>query len=153
YSIVVYNKSNSTEVQTEVQPTPSVNIVKKPDRATVRSNIAGYYKALSNSRIEQLGNYLEDPMQQWFSSTNISLSNVMADSRRYVEKYPFREANINWSTITFKELDGGLLQVTYVMDYRIKRKRLQFWSNYKLFITTVWNGDNKMVSMQEENLK
>ena len=126
--------------------------VPKPDISVIRSKIPAYYFELDQGRLDQLGNYLANPMSRWFNSRDVPLEKVIADSRKYLEKYPFREVNINWETLQFSELEDNLLQVSYTMDYKIKKGKFRFFKKYRLLVTTVWNNQNKVVSMYERQL-
>jgi len=141
YFFTSNDKNDSKIIDKEINSNAEQNI---------KEYVAKYYLALDNNNVEALDYFINNKVDRWFSKSNVSLTNIKKDTKKYLEKYPYRETKIKWETFKFSELPNEDYNVSYSMIYKIKSNIDDDFKQYNLNIKTIWSHNMKIKNMYEE---
>lgn len=127
-------------------------LMQPPDQAEVRDRIEEYYGLVSHDDVQALEKYIRPTVERWYSRSNVSLQEIKKDILRYNAKYTDRVATVDWNTFEVEELTNGAFRAKYEMDYSFRLKDGKQRKNYRLLITSIWDQDLYLVSMNEQKL-
>jgi hypothetical protein len=122
------------------------------DEIKIKKTIENYYKDLSTGNAEILNYYLNPVLDKWYSSYNVSASEVIKSNINYFKKYPKRVINIDWNSFQFTKLPNDDYNVTYLMDYQVTTRFSKKIRSYHLKIFAIWSKDLKLKSLYEEKM-
>lgn len=138
-SIIYFNSERSSSVSKRTQ-------------SKLKGRLTEFYSALGNGNVDLLDYYLEDHLETWYTKRNVSLDYVKRDASRYFRNHPYHVSTIKWETFEANRLPNGDFNVNYNMTYRVKNQREKVHRKYNLFISTIWNKELKIKSLNEKIL-
>jgi hypothetical protein len=110
--------------------------------------IKSYYEILDNSDLENLNEYINPIVDKWYSKSEMALTEIIKQQKRYQIKYPERKTKVIWDTFKVELKDKDYV-ATYQLDYQIRRKDKSVLKKYNLKITSIWDANYKLKWMNE----
>lgn len=121
-------------------------------KATIRERIESYYDEWEAANTDALDLYLNDHIDRWYDHQNVNRDFVKEFVKKYNQKYPIRRIEILWPTYKEEVLPNGAVAASFKMNYKVKSKPSDKFSQYKLAINSLWTSDQKIRSIHEVNL-
>lgn len=117
----------------------------------IKRKTAEYYKNIEIGNIDVLENYIAPKVNRWYDKSDLTLDQIMAETKEYLSKYPKSSTEIRWETFKIEELGDDYL-CTYKLVYKIKTPGKFKDKVFHLKIDAVWGKDLKIKSISEQRL-
>ncbi len=117
----------------------------------LKNKVRKYYTTLDFGNINDLDNYINPTVDNWYNKKNLSLSEIKTQTIKYLKKYPKRETEIQWDSFKVTHLHNNYF-VSYKMIYKILQEGKVNSKIYHLKIQSVWDKNLKLKSISETKI-
>jgi len=118
----------------------------------VKEQISKYYQAIQNNNVEVLDYYLNPILDRWYDRRHVTLKEIKNETAKYYVRYPYQRTDILWDTFQYSLLANGDYNVSYEMNYEVRRASDGELKKFRLKILSIWSQDFKIKSMYEIKL-
>jgi hypothetical protein len=118
---------------------------------TLKQKTAEYYSTIQTGNIDALEDFISPRVDKWYSRSDLTISEIKEDTKRYIKRHPVTSTDIQWDTFNVTPLNDGY-SVTYNMVYKLLRENKGKDIIYHLKIHVVWDKDLRITSMYEERI-
>lgn len=118
---------------------------------SLKQKTAEYYTTIHSGNIDALEDFISPSVDKWYTSSDVTFSEIKEDTKRYIKRHPLTSTDIQWDTFKVTPLAEGYA-VTYNMIYKLLKENKGRDIIYHLKIHAVWDKDLKITSMYEEKL-
>lgn len=150
-----YNDLNDTIISQEEDGSVdeiiiSVDPIQKEQ--AIKNMIENYYR--SRSDCENLSRFFDTEVKQYYSKSNVSISEIQKECASYHGKWRFTEAVIDDASYVFTHHpQQQKVYVDFNMLYRIKQREEDEWILYNIDVSLVVGENNKIERIVERRIE
>lgn len=116
----------------------------------IKNFINDYYR--SRSSCDNLSRFFGSVVKQYYSKSNVSLSNIQKECADYHGRWKFIDADISDNSYAFTH-NNGKVYVDFTMMYYIKQKEEDPWIPYKIDVSMVIDEQSKIERIVERRIE
>ncbi|GAB3418076.1 serine/threonine protein kinase [Niabella aquatica] len=120
----------------------------------IKNLINDYYRSRSNCA--NLSRFFGSVVKQYYSKSDVSLSSIQKECADYHSRWKFIDADIKDNSYVFthpSSLNDRTVYVDFTMLYYIKQKEEDPWIPYKIDVSMVIDGNNKIERIVERRIE
>jgi hypothetical protein len=116
------------------------------------SLISAYYKSIETNDLSALQGIIHNPMDRYFNTQDIPLTEIIKDAQRYNSHYPYRVHKPDWESLKIKNIQDGAHEAQLSLTYQVRRGTDKPWLTYHLIHTFTFSDQNKLTGISEIQL-
>lgn len=127
----------------------TIETVSSPIRDQIIDLLNEYYYTNKAFDCEHLAEFYLPVVENYFNKYNQTTSQIVNECMSYHSRWPYQQMNIDNSTFSITQLEGGDYFVTYKMFYQVKRIIQDNWKEFNLTINVRFTPELKIRSIYE----
>lgn len=117
----------------------------------MKSFVRDFY--IDRGNCTNLSRYFGSVAKQYYSKTDVSLSDIKKDCESYHSRWKFTEAKIDDDSFVFTHSDNGKLYIDFSMLFNRKQNEADEWVPYSIDVSMIVDSNNKIERIVERRIE